>query len=125
VESELASVQRTIKTATGRAAALHLADTAKLAEAEKKAADLERRCASLIKEAQRQKRRAVRAEISQSDVEKSRPGDVAFLRRTPGDAIRYFASEVMKHAEADTNSFLAGASMGLRMVADDVDRMSK
>jgi hypothetical protein len=47
--------------------------------------------------------------------------DVPFLRRTPGDAIRYFAAEIMKHAE--DNPFVAGCAMGLRMVADDVDNL--
>ncbi|MFD8650714.1 hypothetical protein [Streptomyces mirabilis] len=94
-----------------------------LADARDEIARLEKQNQALIKEAQRQKRRADRAEIQQPEIEKSKPGEVAFLRRTPGDAIRYFATEVMKHGEADTNPFLMGAAMGLRMVADDVDRL--
>jgi hypothetical protein len=94
-----------------------------LADANEKIERLEARVAALIKEAQRQKRRAERAEIQQPDIEKSKPGEVAFLRRTPGDAIRYFATEVMKHGELDINAELMGAAMGLRMVADEVDRL--
>lgn len=98
-----------------------------LADAKEKIEELEKQVRGLIREAQRQKKRADRAEeraaITQPEIEKSKPGEVAFLRRTPGDAIRYFAQEVMKHAETDVNAYLMGASMGLRMVADDVDRL--
>lgn len=96
-----------------------------LADAKEKIEDLEKQVRGLIKEAQRQKKRADAAEAKLVDgtPEGTEVEQVSFLRRTPGDAIRYFAGEVMKHAEADTNSFLAGAAMGLRMVADDVDRL--
>lgn len=98
-----------------------------LADAKGQIEELEKQVRGLIREAQRQKKRADRAEeraaITQPEIEKSAPGEVAFLRCTPGDAVRYFAQEVMKHAEADGNAHLMGASMGLRMVADDVDRL--
>ncbi|MDQ1041429.1 hypothetical protein QFZ75_007931 [Streptomyces sp. V3I8] len=109
-------------TTTRMVAALRAPD-GELAEARDTIAALEKRVGALIKEAQRQKRRAERAEITPEEIEASKPGEVAFLRRTPGDAIRYLAAEVMKHAEADVNAFLMGAAMGLRMIADDVDRL--
>jgi DNA repair ATPase RecN len=104
------------------------APESELATANQALIDLQRRNDSVIKECRRWKERAKEAEAALKELQKAQPsetpvekGIVSFLRRTPGDAIRYFAQEIMKHA--DDNAYLAGAAMGLRMVADDVDRL--
>jgi hypothetical protein len=99
-----------------------------LATANQALIDLQRRNDNVIKECRRWKERAQKAEAALKEVQENLPsetpvekGIITFLRRTPGDAIRYFAQEIMKHA--DDNPYLAGTAMGLRMVADDVDRL--
>lgn len=95
-----------------------------LADAKEEIEQLKKRVNGLVKEAQRQKKRADAAEAKLPDAPETKGVEqINFLRRTPGDAIRYFANEVMKHGEADANPFLMGSAMGLRMVADDVDRL--
>ncbi|WP_428957804.1 hypothetical protein [Streptomyces sp. cg35] len=90
-----------------------------LAEARVQIEKLQREKQSVIAEARRQKNRADKAEAQLPEAE--RTNGIVFLRRTPGDAIRYFSNEIIKHA--DNHPFLVGSAMGLRMVADDVDGM--
>ncbi|MFI0967039.1 hypothetical protein ACH4S8_37495 [Streptomyces sp. NPDC021080] len=137
VDVSLTALRKSLREVTAQVAGLDLAvgrmtnglhaPGNELADAKAKIEEQKKRIAGLIKEARRQSARADRAEerakITPAEIEASKPGDVAFLRRTPGDAIRYLASVVMVQAEADVNAELMGAVMGLRMVADDVDRL--
>lgn len=114
------------------------APSEELAAAQQALIDLQKRNDGLIRECRRWKGRAGEAEAKLAELKTTKPEElvareavldgaaepvpaVAFLRRPPGDAIRYLAGEVMKHAE--DNPFLAGAAMALGMVADDVDRL--
>lgn len=96
---------------------------------------LKRHNASIVKQAQEQSKRADAAErradelgtalqrAKETAVEKlqaAATGDMFIIRRrTPGDSIRYFSSEVMKHAQ--DNLELAGIAMAMRMTAADID----
>ncbi|MEV7675151.1 hypothetical protein [Streptomyces sp. NPDC088752] len=92
-----------------------------LGAAKEKIVHLETRVEALIKEAKRQKRRADTAE---SLVGEAEVVDMPFLRRTPGDAIRFLAQKILPLIEGNDPSLL-GYVMALRIVADDVERMQQ
>jgi septal ring factor EnvC (AmiA/AmiB activator) len=104
------------------------APESELATANQALIDLQKRNDAIIKECGRWKARALAAEkqaeeaLEQAQKQVETPNAVFFLRRrTPGDSVRYLASEVMKHAEG--NLELAGLAMALKMVAADVDSL--
>ncbi|PPS89508.1 hypothetical protein [Streptomyces sp. MH60] len=102
-------------------------------------AHLQRRNASLIKQCQMWKRRTEEAktkaeqfEAKLAELKTTKPEDtvaagtashipVVFTRRSPGDTIRYFSSEIMKHAT--DNLELAGLAIALRMTAAEIDNI--